>query len=631
MCGICGVVGQVDQGDPNRVSIAMNALLHRGPDGHGQWQWMNEDSGFGAVLAHTRLSIIDLREISGQPMVDETTKVCLVFNGEIYNFYELRKQLEAEGQIFFTNGDSEVILRGYLAWGDSIVSKLRGMFAFVIYDPRENRAIFARDGHGIKPLYIARINDGKAIAFASEVRALLRAGFVPPETDAERLHCYLWNGFMPSPRTLIKGIDNFPPGSSGVFNATDRKMRLNQFWNCSRKNTNPSTRSQSTKALNDCVESHLITDVPIGVFLSGGIDSSAVAVMVSDSDRMIRTISIGFNESASDETRYAESVANKIHSEHQTIVISSDQMLRDMDLSIAGLDQPSFDGINNWFVSRAAVQAGLKVAIAGTGGDELFGGYTSFRRIPKLMQLTRWVKWSSPLFSNLPERVFGSGYTTRAKLAMLPQTRGCPVKLYQMQYALFPKNTITSLIGDPLPFDDTWGLDPCRLDDLQKLTADLSPIQAVSALESELFLGDRLLRDTDSVSMDHSLEIRVPLVDTVLTDEISNLPDQLRYLPLGSKPILRSVAEQVVGDGFFDRPKQGFEFPFDQWIRGPLHSEIAAVLLNTSLNQSIGFDHQVVAKIWRIFIEHPGAIYWTRIWALFILLKWCDIHHIRRA
>ncbi len=631
MCGICGVVGLIDPEDASRVSIAMHALEHRGPDGQGQWEWTNKTTGFGAVMAHTRLSILDLREISGQPMVDKETQVCLVFNGEIYNFKELRKQLKDEGTAFITDGDSEVILRGYLAWGDAVASKLRGMFAFAIFDPRNGRAIFGRDGYGIKPLYIAKINNGKAIAFSSEVRALLKAGFVPPETDAERLHCYLWNGFMPSPKTLIRGIDNFPRGSVGVFEASNPILQTNQFWNCASDNTEPTTMPQAVDAFQGSTQSHLIADVPLGVFLSGGIDSSAVAVMASESGQTVRTLSIGFEEAEADETRFAEVVANEIHSNHQTIIITGEEMLRDMNLAIAGLDQPSFDGINNWFVSRAAIRAGLKVALTGTGGDELLGGYTSFRRIPKLMQLARMTKWASPLASRVPSRIFGSKNMSRAKLAMLPQTGGCPVKVYQLQYALFPQETIDSFIEDTQPTNDTWGLAPQRLDSLRTLTSGLSPLRAISVLESELFLGDRLLRDTDSVSMDHSLEVRVPLVDTVLANNLAGLPEELRYHPLGSKPALRSIAEKAVGQGVFDRPKRGFEFPFEQWIRGPLENKVGSILLNSSLCQSLGLSHKAVAAIWNRYLEHPGSIYWTRIWALFILLKWCDTHQVRRA
>lgn len=628
MCGICGVVGILEGSDYDRVSVAKNALRHRGPDGNGQWSYTDAKTGFGAVVAHTRLSIIDLREISGQPMIDDETGVCIVFNGEIYNFTELRAQLQSEGIDFVTKGDTEVILRGFIAWGDTIVSRMQGMFSFVIYDTRINRAIFGRDGYGIKPLYTAIIRDGKAIAFASEVRALLQSGYAKPHTDNERLRQYLWNGFMPSPQTLLTGVDNFPKGCVGSFDSNQMLFKTNHFWKNSAKLPSQQRRVSAENAFQQSVEKHLIADVPMGVFLSGGVDSSAVAAMASNASDSIRTLSIGFNEESADETKFAESVSKHIQSEHQTITITGSEMLHDLNDSIAGLDQPSFDGINNWFVSRAAVQSGLKVAIAGTGGDELLGGYTSFRRIPKLMRLSAAMGFAThgAEFKSLA-RTLGT-YTSRAKVASIPSTRGCPVKLYQLQYALFSDYVIDKLISNTSDTDVSWGLSPERFTELQNQTRHLPPLRAISLLESELFLSDRLLRDTDSVSMNHSLEVRVPLVDTTLLDQISMLTDDERYLPIGKKKLLREIAENATSKGFFDRPKRGFEFPFDEWIRGPLHDEIRQLFYNSDVCISIGLNPAVVQEIWRIFIARPSSIYWTRIWSLYVLLKWCKDNHI---
>ncbi|MBL4697440.1 MAG: asparagine synthase (glutamine-hydrolyzing) [Phycisphaerales bacterium] len=629
MCGICGIVGKIKESDDKRVATAMKAILHRGPDGHGLWQSTKDNNNYGAILAHTRLSIIDLREVSSQPMVDEKTGVCLVFNGEIYNFKEIKKKLEDEGNSFLSTGDSEVILRGYLTWGDSIVSKLRGMFAFVIFDPRNERAIFGRDGFGIKPLYTTTINDGKAIAFSSEVRSLLKAGFASPITNTARVHSYLWNGFIPAPMTLIRDVNEFPRGSLGLFDKSDINISITNFWNSSPKKGEATTVENAAQELRRCVRSHLYTDVPMGIFLSGGIDSSAIAIMATESEQEIKTLTIGFNEQKSDESVYAEAIASKINSIHQTVKVTSNEMLCDIDNAISALDQPSFDGINNWFVSRAAIQSGLTVALAGTGGDELLGGYKSFARIPMLMRLAKWIKWSSCFVSCIPSWVFGNKYSINAKIKLLPKAIDCPVKLYQLQYALFSPQVINSLLNEKSTLNKTWGLAPDRFTNLQRLVSNLSPLQTTSTLESELFLGDRLLRDTDSVSMAHGLEIRVPLVDTFLSDELSKLPDHLRFQKLGSKHLLRSIAEATVGKDAFDRPKQGFEFPFDEWIRTSLKHEVASVLLNKSWNNAIGLNPIAVEHIWHQFLGQPGTIYWTRIWAIYTLLKWCDNHNVK--
>lgn len=369
----------------------------------------------------------------------------------------------------------------------------------------------------------------------------------------------------------------------------------------------------------------------MGVFLSGGIDSSAIAAIAARDGRSVRTLSIGFDESESDETQYAEAVARAIGSEHQTVVITGDEMMRDLDLAISGLDLPTFDGVNTWFISRSAVRAGLKVALAGTGGDELLGGYTSFRRLPKLMRWARFVRWSSTFSSRIPKKIVGGDYSSRAKLADLPSTRGCPVRLYQTQYAMFPASTTASFVdADPHGLD-AWGLEPQRLEHLQEMTALLSPLRAISLLESELYLGDRLLRDTDAVSMDHSLEVRLPLVDTTLSDRIAGMPDDLRYHPLGTKPLLRSIAEGAAGAKLFNRPKRGFEFPFDRWMRGALRPEIASVLFDTAACVAIGLRPQAASALWHAFLERPGSVYWTRVWALFVLLKWCTTVGLTRV
>lgn len=627
MCGICGFAGTLEPSDDARVKKAISALIHRGPDSQGEWSWRDPRSGYGVILGHTRLSILDLRESADQPMVHEKTGLSMVFNGEIYNFKQLRAKLIDRGHHFKTTGDSEVILNGYAEWGAGVVQKLRGMYALAIFNPVKQKLVLARDGHGIKPLYYVVLPNQRGVAFASEVRSLLDAEYAARRTDHHRLRQYLWNGFMPSPDTIICDIQCFPTGSYGEYDLAGQHLRIKQNWCLSESNGRVTTPQQAESSLNDSIRSHLISDVPLGIFLSGGIDSTAVSVIAAQNQAQIKTLSIGFSEGGSDETVYAEMAAKQIDSDHTTIRISGTEMLSQIDTTISALDQPSFDGINTWFVSRAAVEAGLKVALAGTGGDELFGGYSSFRRLPRLHR-------AIPPTKILPNglalaRYFYGPFTNKLKLSTLISTRGDLRCLYQLQYAMFAPNTIDRLISQDAPGSRVqWGLDEKRFDQLGHSLRNMSPLQSVSYLETQLFLTDRLLRDTDSASMAHSLEVRVPLVDTVLADSCWAMSDESRFLPLGTKPPLSSIAASGVDQSIFDRKKQGFEFPFDQWFNTYLRTEINSVMLDRSLIFASGLNPQSVGELWKSYLANPQNIYWTRVWSVYTLLKWFSIHNI---
>lgn len=627
MCGLCGFAGTVEPGDEARVRKARTALSHRGPDSQGDWSWHDPQSGSGVIFGHTRLSILDLRGSADQPMVHEPTGLCMVFNGEIYNFKQLRSELIERGHHFRTTGDSEVILNGFVEWGAAVVQRLRGMFAMVIFDPRNRTLFLARDGYGIKPLYYVMLPGQRGIAFASEVRSLLDAEYAPRKTDHHRLRQYLWNGFMPSPGTIICDIECFPPGSTGEYDLSTKQLRIQQSWSLSGAASRSTSPQQAETSLDESVRGHLVSDVPLGVFLSGGIDSTAVAVMAARNAAQVKTLSIGFREEGSDETVYAERAAKQIKSDHTTIRISGSDMLGQIDATVSALDQPSFDGINTWFVSRAAVEAGLKVALAGTGGDELFGGYSSFRRLPRLHRNILLAK-GFPNGLGLARYLYGP-YTNKRKLASLASTRGDLRCLYQLQYAMFDPDTVGRFMGQHAPASRVrWGLDEDRFDRLGRSIEKLSPLQSVSYLESQLFLSDRLLRDTDSASMAHSLEVRVPLVDTVLADSCWGMSDESRFLPLGTKPPLSSIAASGVDRSVFERKKQGFEFPFDHWFQGELRSEISSIMLDHRLILSSGLNPKAVGDLWESYLANPKNIYWTRVWTVYALLKWFSIYNI---
>ena len=622
MCGISGAIGALRPSDVERCEAMSARLQHRGPDDNGTWTW-RVGEGFGAVLCHRRLSIIDLRHIAAEPMVSEATGTTLVFNGEIYNFQAIRAELEAGGAKFVTNGDTEVILHGYDRWGVDIFARLRGMFALVLVDPRNERVVLARDGYGIKPLYWVRFAGAEgrpAIAFASEGRALVEAGFAERRTSSDRVGQYLWNGFMPGPHTIWTDVQEVPRGSYAVLDKQYSEPRFERFWNIgsSFRNGLVIDAEEADRLIAEDVRLHLIADVPLAVFLSGGVDSTAVAAAAASQAGEVHTISVAFTEADADERRFAAAAAKAIGTSHHVVELSASSILADIEDAVGALDQPSFDGINSWFVSREAVRLGFKVALSGAGGDELAGGYSSFRRVLRAHPLMKMP--GSGLAAGLAGAVLRQ-LRPASKTGQLGQAFGALERMYQTQYALFSTDTLRGLLSDPASAP-TWGVDREREAMLAQEIASLPPLQAVTALESEMFLGDRLLRDMDSVSMAHSLEVRVPFVDTVLSDRLAGLSDADRYLPIGQKQLLRRQSRAVLPENFFSRPKRGFEFPMDEWIRGPLRSMVEGRLLDANQCAAMGLNAPAVAAIWQQFLSKPGAIYWTRPWAIFALLQW---------
>jgi asparagine synthase (glutamine-hydrolysing) len=628
MCGIAGAVGALLPKDISACDVMSDGLRHRGPDDSGRWDWRIGES-FGAILCHRRLSIIDLRSLAAEPMVSETTGTAIVFNGEIYNFQVLRTELEAAGKRFVTNGDTEVILHGYDVWGVDVFAKLRGMFALVIADPGKARVVMARDGYGIKPMYFSRFRGAEgrpALAFASEGRVLVDAGFARPKTDPLRVGQYLWNGFMPGPETIWTDVAEMPRGSYAVLDDSNPTPSFQRFWGISNSLQQTATidAEEADQLLAETVRLHLVADVPKVVFLSGGVDSSAVAAAAALQGGDLHTLSVVFAEALADEREFAGAVAGAIGSTHHTVELTAADVIDNIESAGRGFDQPSFDGINSWFVSREAARLGFKVALSGAGGDELTGGYTSFQRAMRAESMSR-----------LPGGKHGAllaGYIfsqvrPHSKAGQLGSAFGALERLYQTQYALFSAGTLRQLLADNAALP-AWGLTEQRAAQLALEISPLSTLRGVTALESEMFLGDRLLRDMDSVSMAHSIEVRVPLVDTFLSDRLSGLDDQKRYWPIGEKQLLRRQSKDVLPNNFFSRPKRGFEFPMDSWMRGPLRPLVESKLLDPTQCAAVGLRADQVARIWKRFIDRPGAIYWNRPWALFSLVSWASLNGV---
>ncbi len=633
MCGIAGAIGFVDDGVIEAVGRAHEALRHRGPDAEGVWQDVRGQRG--AALAHRRLAIIDLSADGAQPMRDIETGLTIVFNGEIYNFAVLRVELEALGYVFQTRTDTEVLLKAHAAWGDDAVRRLNGMFAYALWDSERRRALLVRDRMGIKPLYFAW--SGGTLLFASEVRALLATGLVKRTLDRRALSSYLWNGFVVGPPTIIEGVDLLPAASTlAVFDSGEREPT--RYWRQPSADGANDDTSELRERLLQSVRMRLVADVPLGVFLSGGIDSSALAALASEvSEQPVQTFNISFDETEFDESPYAKLVAQSIGSEHHDIRLTQQGFASQLDDALASIDQPTFDAINTYFVSRAVREAGLTVALAGTGGDELFGGYASFRELPSAIRWSRlaamapeaWLRAGAAAFTRLRTGRPGEvqPQTRWGKLGDALATRGDLLKMYQVAYGLFTQAFLEELCTTEAD-DVEYGLPVGRARELEREASKCGLLGAISQLEQGLFLGERLLRDTDAASMAVALEVRVPLLDHNVVEALAALHEGTRFVPIGQKQLLRKLGLGGVDPALFDRPKSGFVLPLDLWCRRQIKGVIDSTFADHELCTAVGLRPDAVARLWRSYRDGAPGLYWSRVWSLFVLLNWCREHGV---
>ena len=540
-------------------------MIRRGPDGFGDW--ISSDGRIG--LGHRRLSIIDTSEAGLQPMASVDGQTFIVFNGEIYNYLELRQQLVAKGHQFRSQTDTEVLLVGWLEWGESIVSKIRGMYAFAIWDGRRKGLFIARDPFGIKPLYIA--DDGKTLRIASQVKALLAGGNIDTRPDpAGHAGFFVW-GSVPEPHTLYKGIKAFPPGRACWISSDGHKKSL-QFANINDLIASAEAVSETwapneiterlRAAVTDSVRRHLVADVPVGIFLSSGIDSCVIASIAKQvNNSPIHTLTLGFHEykgKVLDETPLAEKMAKELGTLHRTSWITKDSFDQDYKTFIESMDQPTIDGLNTWYVCKAAKEAGLTVALSGMGGDEFFGGYESFHQIPKAVHRLGHLK---PLSKNvgvalrmLTAPLFGQA--TSNKYAGLLEYGSTYCGAYLLRRAVYMPWEIKGLlppelveVGLPVLLDEFSNKNPSQL---------TSSFGKVSSLESSLYLRNQLLRDSDWASMAHGIELRVPLIDL----EVLSVCARARKMDLANTP------RQQLPSWILKREKTGFAVPIHEWIKG---------------------------------------------------------------
>ena len=646
MCGIAGIIGRLDNLNRAAVERMNGAMVHRGPDASGTWVSAPDTRGWGALLAHRRLSILDLSPAGAQPMVDPVTGHVVVFNGEIYNFRELRRRLAAEGEELQSTGDTAVMLRALGLHGLDAVSSFRGMFAFACWNPKERRLLLARDPLGIKPLYLAQSSDpeaGWSLAFASELRALLASGLLgAPRLDPQAVASSVWNGFVIGPGTAVKGVDLLWPGRLLEFDCEGKEVRQQDFWRIPDHAPNSITDEAELAAiLEEGLRLHLASDVPLAVFLSSGVDSSAVANLSQQAAKsQIHTFTLAFEEEELNEGPVARRIAAAIGTKHEEVVLTEPHFVQNLEAALDSLDQPTFDGLNAYYMSRAIRAAGFTVALSGTGGDELFGGYSSYRDLPVLHGWARRAAWA-PQSLQIAVARLATWPLRRSGGAVPPQTRWAKLPemirhgddllaLYQLAYALFLPGFQKELLAPGFAEALAEGLPIAMRQRIIAETKGRTPLSAISVMEQRLFLGERLLRDNDVASMACSLEQRVPLVDQVLFENVDRLPDQTRYWPLGRKAVLRRIGLRGLDPALFERPKSGFVLPFDRWIRRGLKDAMDQTLRDPQAIAPVGLDPVAVERLWRAFLDGAPGMYWSRVWSIYVFIRWCHRNSVFR-
>jgi asparagine synthase (glutamine-hydrolysing) len=565
MCGIAGIA-RTAHSKNNCVSpcAAMQARLrHRGPDDEGLFV----DTSGSAAVAHTRLSIQDLSAAGHQPMISPDDQHVIVFNGEIYNFLELRAELVAEGEVFKSRTDTEVLLKLYARHGRDFVSRLQGMFAFAIWDVNEQSLFLARDPLGIKPLYVWRYEN--TIAFASEIRAVLASNIGPKRLNESGLYDFLRLGSVQEPETLVENISLLPPGHTLVWKNGVESVRT--FWDLAFHGDGDSggitnrdeAISLTRNALAASVDHHFVSDVPVGVFLSGGLDSTALVGLARAAGReKLRTFCISFDEQEFNEGSLAGRTAQHFDTQHTDVRMNAADGMSLVESYLDAMDQPCNDGFNTFCVSRIASQHDMKVVLSGLGGDELFGGYPSFRKIPQLMRLHRLSRFL-PVRKTIGRLLEQSASSHRfRRLGDFLRTDGTVNNAWSTMRGFFTDHETRQLVSWLTSSPARQRDDRRRFDDAHRWENEICHI---NALEMKGYMLNQLLRESDVMSMASSLELRVPLVDQTLIDTVTRVHSSVRLLP-GKQLLMDAVPE--IPEWIRNVPKQGFRFPFEAWARG---------------------------------------------------------------
>ncbi|MBL7814390.1 MAG: asparagine synthase (glutamine-hydrolyzing) [Saprospiraceae bacterium] len=626
MCGITGAFNLKNSISANTVIKTMtDALAHRGPDSEGFFVDHPK-----IALGHRRLSIIDLSTSANQPFSDNSGRYVLVFNGEIYNYLDVKPLLTDYD--FKTTSDTEVILAAYIKWGKDCLRHLNGMFAFAIWDKKKEELFIARDRLGVKPFYY--YHDGQTFVFASELRSILQSGLVRRRVEEKALRDYLVFQSVYAPYTLIKEVYQLMPGECGFV--SEQRFDKHIYWSVEKPSPQyeiPDAQTAQKKVrelLTASVSRRMISDVPLGAFLSGGIDSSAVvALMAETSERPIDTFTVVFDEKEFDESHFANIIAKKFKTHHTKIRLTPADFLKELPEALDAVDAPSGDGLNTYIVSKVTKQAGITVALSGLGGDELFAGYNYFNHFQKIRSsLSMYWKLPHSLRSplvGLAGVFLPKNQKSERILKILRAKEPTMAEIYPLFRLVNTEKEANNLLKNR-----TTALPLIIADLLTEREKDIRQLPVLSQVTTAELLGytlNVLLRDTDQFSMASALEVREPFFDFPLVEYVLNVPDAFKTDPSIPKSLLVKALDPLLPNEIYNRPKMGFSFPWKEWLLNDLRT-LCETNLDYLKNCQL-FNADAVQAQWTLFLNSKGEkISWVKIWQLVVLSHWLKKNQI---
>lgn len=620
MCGIAGILSESLSAEQKKQIVFKmnNSLAHRGPDHNGIWE------AEGVCLGHRRLSIIDLSENANQPFLSSNKRFVIVYNGELYNYRELKLELQRSAQgsnevphFFKTASDTEVVLAAYLRWGKDCLRHFHGMFAFAIYDTQEKKLFAARDRMGVKPFYYHFSNEG--FLFASEIRAILHCGLKKFSLNRNVLAEYVMYQTVFAPQTIVKGIQMLLPGHFLEYQYG--KAELTQYYDPNKTPIQEDLPYEQVCAkvnelLSLSVQKRMVSDVPFGAFLSGGIDSSAVVGLMSKvSSEKIQTFHVSFDESEFSESVYAKQIAKKFNTEHHEIRLRPDDFLSQLPDALKALDHPGGDGPNTYIVSKATKNAGITMALSGIGGDELFAGYDVFKRMNELSRKT-WLN-AIPQFARKAAgeviRKKNNSVGGDKKAELLAEKEITFASAYQLNRSLFTQQNLLKLLPGANPFEQ-----------ISKIVTAVGGkkdhlLSAVSLCEMQTYLQNILLRDTDQMSMAVALEVREPFLDHKLIEYVLGIKDEYKY-PHSPKKLLTDSLGDLLPMEIINRPKMGFTLPWKEWMKHELKTLCEQNIQELGSRNIL--NKKGVDELWNAFLQGDPKVSWSRIWHLVVLNNW---------
>ena len=617
MCGIAGILYfNEQQAEESVVRKMTRCMAHRGPDAESVFT----EGPLG--LGHLRLSIIDLSTAANQPFADHSGRYVMVFNGEMYNYQEVKAQLP--DYPFRTTSDTEVLLAAYIRWGADCIHRFRGMFAFAVWDRQEKSLFLMRDRMGVKPLYY--YIDKDRLLFASEIRGILATGMVARKINPAALQEYFSYQSVGSGLTIIKGIEEL--GAGCYMMMRNGQAGIQQYWDVTKTASSfdyadsEATKKQIHSLLAQSVERRLVSDVPVGAFLSGGIDSSAiVGLMAEVSTASPNTFNVSFSEEEFDESKYASLIAKKFGTRHTTIKMAPETMLEELEHGLNAMDTPSADGINTYVVSKAISKAGMRVALSGTGGDELFAGYPFFLQYLRLHNKKNWYRGTGFLRKVIAAGLTGAISSRRQRLQQIITAPSPAIEYnYPVSRQILPPAFIRKFTGYAgFKMQDTA---------LYKVLLSHNNAIAQYPLLSQVSIADylgytqyTLLKDTDQMSMAVSLEVREPFFDHDLVEFMLGVPDEQKY-PAYPKCLLVEALSPMLPDEIVHRKKQGFVFPWKNWMKKELRSFCEQRLNNLGRRSFI--NGKELQAYWQRFLNGDASVRWAELWLFVVLEYWME-------